>query len=93
MTTLMPESETCVVCRVAASTADLTLTGFPGDEFRWVCRDFHACARNVAAAQDLRARRPLHDDLDARHGPGASVRHLELRRVRMRALIAETEES
>lgn len=81
-----PDVETCVVCDVVANTDTLSLQGWPDNKFRWVCRDFHACARNVAATADLRSRRVLHDDLAPEHGPGASPRHLELRRARMRDL-------
>lgn len=85
----VPDVATCVVCDVVAHTSDLASTRFPDGGYRWVCRDFHACARNVAAGQDLRARRALHDDLDPAYGAAASSRHLELRAARMRNLPTE----
>jgi len=85
----VPEVATCVVCEVAANTSELSMSAFPDGEYRWVCRDFHACARNVAASQDLRAGRKLHDDLDPAYGAAASPRHLELRAARLRGLSTE----
>jgi hypothetical protein len=83
----VPDVATCVVCDVVANTSQLVNSRFPDDGFRWVCRDFHACARNVAAAHDLNSRRALHGDLAPEHGPFASPRHLKLRKARMRDLI------
>lgn len=84
---------TCAVCDVLANTSQLANSRFPDGRFRWVCRDFHACARNVATAADLTSRRALHDDLAPEHGPFASPRHFELRRARLHALIAKPKES
>lgn len=87
---LVPDVATCVVCGVLANTSELANSAFPDGEYRWVCRDFHACARNVAAVQDLRARGALHDDLDPQYGAGATPRHLQLRSARLHALIDGT---
>lgn len=82
----IPDVATCAVCDVLANTEELAASAFPGGGYRWVCRDFHACARNVAAAADLASRRALHADLAPEHGPFASPRHLELRKARLRDL-------
>lgn len=83
---IVPDVATCVVCDVLANTSELSCSRFPDGGYRWVCRDVNACARNLAAAHDLRTRGALHDDLDPVHGPGMSPRHLHLRKARMRDL-------
>lgn len=82
----VPEVASCVVCGVLANTTELSCSAFPDGQYRWVCRDFHPCARNLAAATDLHTRGVLGDDLDPAHGPGAARRHLELRAARMRTI-------
>jgi hypothetical protein len=86
----MTDVVSCVVCGIVANTSLLSPSRFPDGEFRWTCRDFHACARNLAAATDLKARRALHNDLASEHGPFASPRHLQLRVARLRHLIEGT---
>lgn len=82
----VPEVASCVVCGVLANTTELSCSAFPDGQYRWVCRDFHPCARTLAAAEDLRVRGRLGDDLDPAHGAGASARHLAMRAARMRTI-------
>lgn len=86
---IIPDVAPCVACGVVMSTEQLAMSAFPDGEYRWLCRDPHPCARNIAAAEDIRVRQALHDDLDPRHGSNATVRHLRLRSARLRALITE----
>lgn len=84
----MPESAACHVCGELQPTHSLARAFLPGGETAvWVCSDHHRCARNIAAGHD-----PTHPDLDARHGPGASERHLGLFHARMRQVRAEHKE-
>lgn len=87
---LVPDVATCAVCGVMANTSELANSRFPDGGYRWVCREVHACARNLAAARDLSTRRVLGADLAPELGAGASPRHLRMRAQRMTELAAGT---